>query len=163
MNFQSQRHLPFNNDSQLPFTYNAESGVDDWTYSGLWRWIADAWNSTNHLWACNNADDYGDATYGGGDLTSPPIQIPAEGATLRFRYRYETESNQVYWDQRWVQISKNGGRFENLVQLSDDTMNTWLTSPAIDFRRMPSRPLRIRFHFSTADNYYNGDGGLVGG
>ncbi len=102
--------IPTYTTRTLPYTYNVESGTEDWTASGLWRLIADSWNPSNDLWACNNTDgDYGDATYGGGDLTSPPIQIPAEGATLRFKYRYETESDQVFWDQRWVQISQDGG------------------------------------------------------
>jgi hypothetical protein len=145
----------------LPYTINFEGGAGDWTGSGLWRRIPDSWNASNDLWACNNADnDYGDPTYGGGDLTSPPIQIPAGGATLRFNYRYETESDQVYWDQRWVQISQNGGRFQNLIQLNDDAMNTWLTSPAIDLADYSNSTVRIRFHFSTADKYYNG--GLEG-
>jgi hypothetical protein len=145
----------------LPYIYDVESVTTDWTSSGLWRRTPDSWNASNDLWAGNNADnDYGDPTYGGGDLTSPPIQIPAGGATLRFNYRYETESDQVYWDQRWVQISQNGGRFQNLVQLSDDAMNTWLTSPAIDLADYTNSTVRIRFHFSTADKYYNG--GLEG-
>ena len=145
----------------LPYFYDVESGTGDWTGSGLWRRIADSWNANNDLWVCNNTDgDYGDPTYGGGELTSPPIQIPTGGATLRFRYRYETESDQVFWDQRWVQISENGGRFKNLVQLSDDGMNTWLTGPAIDLADYAGSIVRIRFHFSIADKYYNG--GLEG-
>ena len=142
----------------LPYLYDVESGTSDWTASGLWRRIAESGNTGNDLWACNNADnDYGDSTYGGGDLTSPPIQIPAAGATLRFKYRYETESDQGFWDRRWVQVSKNGGRFVNLVQLDDDAMKTWLTSPVIDLSAYANSVLRIRFHFSTADKYYNED------
>ncbi|MBN2256308.1 MAG: M23 family metallopeptidase [Anaerolineaceae bacterium] len=153
--------LPGTYTRNLPFTYDVESGIGDWTSSGLWRRIPDPINTNNDLWACNNTDnDYGDSTYGGGDLTSPPIQIPAQGATLRFKYRYETESNQIFWDQRWVQISQNNGRFQNLVQLSDDAMHTWRTSPAIDLSAYAGSTVRIRFHFSIADKYYNG--GLEG-
>jgi hypothetical protein len=156
--------LPSAPPRSLPFMDNVESGVNNWTGSGLWQLIEDSWNSSNHVWACINDDgDYGDPVYGGGDLSSPPIQIPAGGATLRFNYRYETESDQVFWDQRWVQISQNGGRFQNLVQLSDDAMNTWLTSPVIDLTPYANSTVRIRFHFSTTDKYYNGevDGWLV--
>jgi murein DD-endopeptidase MepM/ murein hydrolase activator NlpD len=156
--------LPSATTRNLPFIDNVESGTNEWTSSGLWQLIEDSWNASNHVWACVNDDgDYGDEVFGGGDLTSPPIQIPAGGATLRFNYRYETESDQVYWDQRWVQISQNGGRFQNLAQLSDDAMNTWLTSPAIDLTPYADSIVRIRFHFSTTDKYYNGevDGWLV--
>jgi hypothetical protein len=150
--------LPVPATKSLPYSYDVESVSSDWTGSGLWRRIADPWNTGNDLWACNNADnDYGDSTYGGGDLTSPPIQIPAAGATLHFKYRYETESDQGFWDRRWVQISKNGSRFVNLVQLQDDAMNTWLTSPVIDLSAYANSVVRIRFHFSTADKYYNED------
>ncbi len=156
--------LPAGTTRNLPFFDTAEAGLNGWTGSGLWRLIEDSWDSSNHLWACNNTDnDYGDPTYGGGDLTSAPIQIPAGGATLRFKYRYETESDQVFWDQRWVQISQNGGRFQNLIQLSDDAMDAWLTSPAIDLSAYANSVVRIRFHFSTTDRYYNGgmEGWLV--
>jgi hypothetical protein len=156
--------LPAASTRSLPYIENVESGINDWMGSGLWRRIPDSWNASNDLWACNNADnDYGDPDYGGGDLSSPPIQIPAGGATLRFNYRYETESDQVFWDQRWVQISQDGGRFQNLVQLNDDEMNTWLTSPAIDLTPYANSIVRIRFHFSTTDKYYNGgvEGWLV--
>ncbi|MGA9396622.1 MAG: peptidoglycan DD-metalloendopeptidase family protein, partial [Anaerolineaceae bacterium] len=145
----------------LLYTETVESEENGWNGSGLWH-IPDKSNTAiNHVWACNNTGgDYGDPVYGGGDLTSPPIQIPGGGATLRFNYRYETESDQVFWDQRWVQISRDGGRFENLTQLSDDPMNTWLTSPAIDLTTYAGSTVRIRFHFSIADKYYNG--GLEG-
>ena len=153
--------LPVGTTLSVPFSDDVESGQHDWTTSGLWRLIADSWNTANHVWACNNKDnDIGDGTYGGGDLTSAPLQIPAGGATLRFDYRYETESDQVFWDERWIQVSQNGGRFQNLIQLSDDAMNTWLTSPAIDLSAYANSTVRIRFHFSTTDRYYNG--GLEG-
>jgi Peptidase family M23/Bacterial pre-peptidase C-terminal domain len=156
--------LPTGTTRSVPFSDNVESGLNGWTGSGLWRLIEDTWNSTNHVWACNNTDnDYGDPTLGGGDLTSAPIQIPTGGAMLRFDYRYETESDQVFWDQRWVQISQNGGRFQNLVQLSEDAMDTWRTSPTIDLSAYAGSVVRIRFHFSTTDKYYNGgmEGWLV--
>jgi hypothetical protein len=150
--------LPSYGIRNLPFSNNVESGVSDWTPSGLWHLVVDSWNPSNHVWACNNEDfDIGDDVYGGGDLTSPPIMIPTGGATLRFKYRYETESDQVYWDQRWVQFSQNGGRFQNLIQLNDDVMNTWLTSPVVDLSAYANSTVRIRFHFSTTDKYYNGE------
>jgi hypothetical protein len=149
--------LPASTTQNIPYVYDVESPTSDWTASGLWRRITDPVDANNDLWACNNADSrYGDPTYGGGDLTSPPIQVPAGGAVLRFRYRYETESDLIFWDQRWVQISQNGGRFQNLIQLSEDKMYTWLASPSIDLSAYANSTIRIRFHFSTADRYYNG-------
>jgi len=74
---------------------------------------------------------------------------------LRFWYRYQTETQGQDWDQRWVQLSVDGGPFENLLQLSDDPMNIWLQSPAIDLSAYTGHVIQIRFHFDTLDNYSN--------
>ncbi len=53
------------------------------------------------------------ATVGGGtDLTSPPIDVTAAGATLTFRNKYATESG---WDGGLLEISIAGGAFQDIV------------------------------------------------
>ncbi len=90
-----------------------------------------------------------------GDLTSPQIMIPTGGYFLRFWYLYETESAGIHWDQRWVQISVDNGKFTNLLQLSDDTPNFWLQSPTIDLSAYAGRAIQIRFHIDTLDAAFN--------
>ncbi|RCK75723.1 MAG: serine protease, subtilase family [Anaerolineae bacterium] len=91
-----------------------------------------------------------------GFLTSPPLQIPASPPyALRFWSYYQTESDQTYWDQRWVQISVYGGAFENLYQFSDDPMEIWLQSPQISLAPYAGKTIQIRFYFNTLDKYNN--------
>jgi hypothetical protein len=92
-----------------------------------------------------------------GDLTSPAITLPAGTAsTLSFWYLYETEGAGIHWDQRWVQLSLNGGPFVNLLQLSDDPPNFWLRSPLINLSAFAGTSIRVRFHFETLDSQWNG-------
>ena len=91
-----------------------------------------------------------------GYLTSPPIAIPSgSNYALRFWYQYQTESPNIHWDQRWVQISVNGGDFENIYQFHDDPMNAWLQSPPISLQSYAGKTIQIRFYFNTLDKYNN--------
>lgn len=91
-----------------------------------------------------------------GFLTSPPIQLPSSPAyALRFWSYYQTESNSIHWDQRWVQISVDGGEFENIYQFSDDPMELWLQSPPISLASYAGKTVQIRFYFNTLDKYNN--------
>lgn len=142
-----------------PFTDNMESGYQGWTNSNNW----DQTNAQNHTdggaiaWGYEPAGlatyDTGIPNYG--DLTSPAIQIGSSGYWLTFWYYYETESPGIHWDQRWVQISVDGGPFSNLLQLSDDPPNVWLRSPAIDLSSYTGHTIRVRFHFETLDQLKN--------
>jgi murein DD-endopeptidase MepM/ murein hydrolase activator NlpD len=134
------------------------------------------WPHTNN-WDLTTAEKHGgSASYGyepagqsnydtgvpnGGDLTSPPINIPGSGNYfLRFWYRYETEGSGVHWDKRQVLISTdNGATFQELLQLSDDPPDYWLQSPAIDLSAYKNKTILVRFHFETVDarsNAYKG-------
>ncbi|MCJ7585003.1 MAG: pre-peptidase C-terminal domain-containing protein, partial [Anaerolineales bacterium] len=77
------------------------------------------------------------------------------GYYLRFWYRYETETQGQGWDQRWVQISVDGGAFNDVLQLSDDPMLVWLQSPAITLSGYVGHTIQVRFHFDTLDDVYN--------
>ena len=149
--------LPAAANRTLPYTDTMEAGVNDWAASGLWQQLVTVRDSANTtVWAYNNGTDYNSSTYRGGDLTSPPITLPAGGAYLRFDYLYQTEHATAFWDQRRVQISVNGGDFKDLLQLSGDPMNYWLHSPVINLTAAEyrSQTVRIRFHFDMVDFYY---------
>ncbi|HVN54990.1 MAG TPA: pre-peptidase C-terminal domain-containing protein [Anaerolineaceae bacterium] len=145
----------------LPFTDDMQTGANGWTASGLWRQASltdPSGSSTTTAWIFNNTGgNYADAQIRAGDLTSPPISLPASPASyLRFGYQYQTESAGLYFDQRRVQISKDGGPFTDLIPpLSDDRMQTWLNSPAISLSAYAGHTVRIRFHFNIVDSYLN--------
>ncbi len=91
-----------------------------------------------------------------GYLTSPVIAIPQTGLYfLRYFYRVETESQQLHWDQRWMQISVNGGAYQNVDQLSEDPTGYWLQSRVISLAAYSGQQIRIRFYFSTLDSQLN--------
>lgn len=147
----------------LPFTDSFETDTNGWVRTGLWNRtsIRPARTGIYTMWYAERLD--GDERYfasKSGDLTSPPIQIGAsQTAYLRFAYRYQTETDQRFWDQRWVQISVDGGVFKNLYQLTQDPMNyerdvppDWMLSPYIDLSAYAGHIVRLRFHFDNIDN-----------
>ena len=146
----------------VPFTDPLEN-IGGWRASGLWHHEADKpAASPTHTWwfgYCNSSGSGCDEYYYNGktgDLTSPPIQLPASpNYYLRFKYRYQTESLGRFWDQRWVQIKVDNGPFINLYQFSDDGMlytnSPFLSSPVIDLSPYTGQPIQVRFHFDTMD------------
>ena len=142
-----------------PYTDTMEIIGTGWTYSNFLLV-----NDTNHSpggtyswkYDLNVLDGYDNGSPNSGYLTSPKISIPVESPYyLRFWYQYETESPQVHWDQRWVQISVDGGIFTNLVQLSDDMTTYWLRSPVISLAAYSGKTIQIRFYFATLDQMLN--------
>ena len=145
-----------------PWSDTMEAGQNNWTATGLWHLGVDPSDGSNHTWIFNNGSDYGGSTDATGDLTSPPLVLPsASNFYVRFAYRYHTETHASHWDQRWVQISQDGGPFQNLLQLSEDVMNTWLMSPFISLAAYSGSTVRLRFHFDSLDDQYNS--GFPGG
>jgi len=156
---------PEANLDSAPIIYNWESGYAGWTGSSNWDQTLEqnhtAGGSVSWGYEVSSATsgyDNGIPNYG--DLTSPPINIPAGGPYyLRFWYFYETEGPDKHWDQRWIQISVNGSPFSNLLQLVDDPPNIWLQSPALDLSAHAGKTIQLRFHFETLDaakNAYQG-------
>lgn len=138
------------------------------TAAGLWHYAPGyaLGGRTVDAWVYNDGADIGSGTVGASDLTSPPFTVPAGPAWLAFDYNTLTESANSYWDQRWVQISVDGGRFVNLLQLSGERMDAWLSSPWIDLSAYAGKSVRLRFHFDIVDKYYNGnlpEGGVARG
>ena len=145
-----------------PYADDMENGTNDWTATGLWHQVdASSAYPESHSWSHSwwygqdASGDYDTGMANSGDLTSPPVYIPSTGYYLRFWYRYETETQGQGWDQRWVQISVDGGPFENVLQLFDDPMSRWLQSPAIDLSGYASHTIQVRFHFDTIDSSFN--------
>lgn len=144
-----------------PYSYDFESGASGWTATSLWHIVTDSQQAHggSKLWR------FGETVSGNerylsdkiGDLTSPSIQIPASlsNPTMRFYYRYQTETQDKTWDQRWVQISVDGGTFGDVLQLSDDPMDIWLRSVAVDLSSYSGHTIRVRFHFDSMDLAFN--------
>ncbi|HEY9076092.1 MAG TPA: peptidoglycan DD-metalloendopeptidase family protein [Anaerolineaceae bacterium] len=163
---QTQTNLNFTVDSatlpaastlNAPLTENFEASAGGWTGTGLWRRAqVSVGGRTTYAWVFNNGTDYSDTNIRAGDLTSPPIAIPTSGLTLRFAYYPNTETANPQFDQRRVQISVDGGAFQDVYQFSDDPLDqVWLTSPFIDLSPYAGKTIRIRFHFNTIDRFYN--------
>lgn len=145
-----------------PFSDSVESGLNGWTATGLWHQVDDSStylpsHSPTHSWWYGQDDtgNYDTGAANSGDLTSPLIYVPTPGYFLRFNYAYATETQGPDWDQRWIQISVDGGPFDNVLQLYDDLMYSWLHSPAIDLSGYAGHAIQVRFHFDTLDDYYN--------
>ena len=142
-----------------PYSATMESDTSTWDATGLWHLSTTpiAAHSETHYWwyggGAAGSENYN--TTRPGDLTTRPIQIPAAGYYLRFWYRYQTETSGKYWDQRWVQISADGGPYQNILQLMGDPFDNWLRSPAIDLSAYAGKTIRVRFHFHALDTYHN--------
>ncbi|MRR28889.1 M23 family metallopeptidase, partial [bacterium] len=133
--------LPVQAAKATPWSDNLDVNLAEWSASGLWRWGNLSEGRIGFIYNQNGSYNTGANQYG--SLTSPPIQLPANSsATLKFQYRYETESPYTFWDQRWVQVAVDGGEFKNVLQLSDDPANYWLTSQEIDLSAYKGQKIR---------------------
>jgi hypothetical protein len=143
-----------------PFSDDLESSQANWQASGAWTYLddANASHSPSHSWSFQN---YNSGLPASGDLTSPLIAIPNIGYELRFWYRYQTEGPGLHWDQRWLQISVNGGAFQNVLQLSDDQPGAWLHSPPLDLSPYAGQVIQARFSFHTLDAIANQHPGWI--
>jgi len=143
----------------VPYTDTMETTSSWWT-SVYWKQTTEE-NHTKggaNSWKYNpnSTNGYDTGTPNQGYLTSPPFQIPPDSEYyLRFWYLYETESPGKNWDQRWIQISTDGGPFTNVVQLSNDVPNIWLQSPSISLLAYAGRTIQVRFFFTTLDQTFN--------
>jgi hypothetical protein len=141
-----------------------ESGVNGWVADGFWHQVEDgvspypeSYSPTHSWWYGQDATgDYDNGVTNSGSLTSPAIAIPSTAsiAGLGFWSWYETETSGLNWDQRWVQISVDGGPFQDLDQLSGDPMETWIHH-ALDLTPYIGSQVRIRFYFDTLDEIHN--------
>lgn len=147
-----------------PFSDTMEGGANGWTSTGLWRQASlPAGGGSTTAWVFNNGSDYADGSIRAGDLTSPPISLPASPAVryLRFSYRTATESGQAYFDQRRVQVSVDDGAFQDLLLQGDDSRSAWLESGPISLVAYAGHTIRLRFHFNIIDSNWNNYAGWV--
>ncbi len=144
----------------IPYYDDMEATQSKWISStgSFWSYFdkgANAHSGTHSWWYQNSLGDYTASNPNSGSLTSPPINITSQGYYLRFYYRYQTETQGTTWDQRWVQISVDGGPFINLMQLRDDPQmpetSTWMQNKAINLSAYIGKKIRIRFQFTTFD------------
>src|SRR4030042_1630134 len=152
----------------VPYSDTMETSQAKWARNGFWNYLGNpamAHSGTHSWWYQNIYGNYDDDQPNFGSLTSPQISITGAGYYLRFYYRYQTETQGVNWDQRWVQISVDGEPFTNLGQLFDDPQmpetSSWLRIKAINLSEYVGHIIRVRFQFTTLDgfgNNYNGWG-----
>ncbi|MFC1878493.1 peptidoglycan DD-metalloendopeptidase family protein [Chloroflexota bacterium] len=143
-----------------PFEDSMETTPSGWTNSNYWALSTDQNHTpggvTSWKYETNSSNGYDTGLPNSGHLTSPAIDIPVAGEYyLQFWYHYETESLGLHWDQRWVQISANGGEYINIHQLSNDPANHWLQSPLIPLSAYAGQTIRVRFYFATLDSVFN--------
>jgi hypothetical protein len=140
----------------LPFTDSLSILIPGWETSGGWSWVNDPTlaRDDSYAWVFRPLAEDVDPR---GSLTSPEIVINAYEYYFRFYYRYLGGDQSRDWDQRWVQISVDGGPFENIYQLHDDPHQTWLQAPAINLAPYSGSTIRIRFYFESNDPINNSD------
>ena len=146
-----------------PYMDTLEGDTSGWVAAGLWHLSQTQSNSATHSWRYgrNDTNNYDTGGANSGSLTSPVITLPvsAQPYVLQFWYRYETESPYAHWDQRWVQISVDGGPFSNAYQLSDDPMSAWLKARFDLFSLYGSmdqpHTIQVRFYFQSIDGRNN--------
>jgi hypothetical protein len=146
----------------IPYSDTMETTQSKWARNGFWNYMSNsalAHSGTQSWWYQNEYGNYDNGQPNTGSITSPPIAITSAGYYLRFYYRYQTETQGTNWDQRWVQISVDGGSFTNLVQLYNDPQlpdsSSWLRNKAIDLSMFTGHTIRVRFQFSTVDAVRN--------
>jgi len=138
------------------FFDDVESGTSGWTSGGLWHITDHRSSSPTHAWYYGQEGvwNYDTGVANRGNLASPSIDLTSvTKANMTFKYWYQTEGGTTY-DQRWVDISVDGGPFAPLVQLSYDPMNVWLDA-AIDLTGFVGHVIQIQFRFDTIDADYN--------
>lgn len=145
-------------ERSVPFTDTLESEAAGWSSSIEW-----ALDPTNHTPGGQSSyryapgiGDYFTGAPNSGYLDMPPVRLLATGESiLRFWYQHDTESSETHWDQRWVQISADGGPYVDLLQLSGDLANNWLQAPPVSLKAYAGQTVRLRFYFATLDGVAN--------
>ncbi len=146
--------LPSHPPHSPPYQQDFAAQPPDWTFGNGWAWRTAA-----------AAFGDGSSYAGAGDLTSPPILLPAGGSYgLRFLQQVGVEDRRTFWDQRRLQLSLDGGPFFDLPDglLIGQPNGPWLESPTFDLSAYAGQTVRLRFHFDTLDEQFNlGAGWLV--
>ncbi len=146
----------------VPYLETFEGPTDNWNVSGLWH------KDDTQPYAGTHAMRYasqGSGTYAtldqpnAGSLTLPPVTLSQSNLFLQFQYRFETGYENQHYDQRWVQISENGGPFKNVLRLRHDTEGQWVASKPFSLAVYNGKTIQVRFYFTTIDGINNANPG----
>lgn len=122
-----------------------DRGLTGWTASGLWRqWDGMAW------YGDPETRTYDTGKVNAGELVSPVFRLDRD-ATLRFRSRHDTEDEWPFWDQKFVELSVDGGEWQLVDQLVAPSREWTNREYALKVRGN----VRIRFRFDSVDDWKN--------
>jgi hypothetical protein len=76
-----------------------------------------------------------------------------DGSQLAQRF-FSREVDASSWDQKWVQVSVDGGPFTDLVQVTGGPMRAWHQTSVV-LAPYAGSTVRLRFHFDTIDGALN--------
>lgn len=141
----------------VPYNADFETKAAGWVSTGFWKLgELSSGSLKTTAWFTGDTESFGSAEDLSADLTSPSINIPYEGLSLQFAYFTDTESLSIFRDQRWVQISEDGGPFKNVLQIQDSADGeSWDENKTVDLTPYNGHSIRIRFHFDAIDSFYN--------
>ncbi|HIA05652.1 MAG TPA: PKD domain-containing protein [Flavobacteriales bacterium] len=144
-----------------PLSEDFEGGLNGWNgNSTLWHLETAQSSSPTTSWTYNTGTPIYNFDIGTnmGTLTTPMIDLtskaPGDTTMLTFNCLYETEDLGTTFDQRWIQISSNGGPFTPFLQFSGEAMNVW-HSHSIDLTAYNGDSIQIGFFFNTIDGILN--------
>ena len=89
------------------------------------------------------------------DWDSDGVESLYEFNNLGLAFRaFGREVDAPAWDQKWVQISANGGPFQDLFQVTGGPMRAWHQT-RVDLAAYAGSTVHIRFRFDTLDDVLN--------
>ena len=158
------------------FFDGAETGVNGWAASGLWRLTTRRASAGERAWW------FGDETRGtyetgsraSGSLTSPPISLQgvekailewdqylaAEGVGNAYPLGEGAAAPYVNVDSGWLLISADGGAtWHTVTTLAHNSSRSRFDPHRIDISRFAGSTILIRFHFDTLDDFRNAQEG----
>ncbi len=141
-----------------PYEADFNKEIAGWKANGLWQRGGFTLDSTKHTgWIFGSDGKFGKGTAPvSGELTSPSIYVGYAGQQLSFQYASYTESSGSIWDQRRVQLSVDGGAFQDVLQVTTNPRDRSLhDSKPVDLSPYTGKNIRIRFRFDSVDGNYN--------
>lgn len=152
----------------LPYNTSFETGLDDWTVSGLWHLVTQGqspcFNSKTGTRSVYFGLDTNCTFYNGsavqGELTSPLVSIPSnlEAVELTFASWFQTESG-TFYDRKLVEYQEEGNSEWLLLTQLSGTQSSWQTIAQTLPASLSGKTIRLRFRFDSVDavgNQYKG-------
>jgi hypothetical protein len=113
-----------------------------WKADGQWRW----WDGA--VWFGNPETKNYDT--GSGTLESPEFTLVSD-AMLSFRTWFDTETERLDFDRKFVELSVNGGEWQTLVEVTG-AQKEWT---AREVKLTARGKVRLRLRFDTVDDQNN--------